>query len=202
MEKELLLKEIHHRVKNNLQITAGLFSLQAGSVKEESVREAFRENENRIKSMALVHEKLYQSGNLGQVNIRDYIDSLATGVLRSYDDRSRRIKLNLDIPETHLPIDKALPFGLIVNELIANSIKHAFEPGKLGEINIVIRSADDFIVSVADNGKGLPPHLNVAETQSLGLKLVSMLTKQLHGSVTIGRGPGAEVLIRFPLGGN
>ncbi|HYG75153.1 MAG TPA: PAS domain-containing protein [Planctomycetota bacterium] len=199
-EKELLLKEIHHRVKNNLQITAGLFSLQAGMIKDESVKEVFRESENRIKSMALVHEKLYQSTNLAQIDTAEYVENLASNVLRSYDAEANNIALHLDLTTVFLPIDKALPFGLILNELVANCAKHAFEPGSTGEVRISIKGDRGFFfMCIADNGRGFPQGMDFRASQSLGLKLVYMLTKQLRGSVEFNSKPGAEVRVQFPI---
>jgi two-component sensor histidine kinase len=197
-EKELLLKEVHHRVKNNLQITAGLFSLQAATVDDKQVREVFRESENRIKSMALVHEMLYQSADLARIDLAEYVESLTQNVLRSYGPRTAGIDLQNDLQKVSIDIDKAIPFGLILNELIGNCAKHAFAGGEKGNIWITLRADREVVLTVADNGRGVPAGFNFRATSSLGLRLVNTLAKQLKGTIELTTQGRTEFRLAFP----
>ncbi|MGH7791879.1 MAG: PAS domain S-box protein, partial [Thermodesulfobacteriota bacterium] len=183
-EKEILLKEIHHRVKNNLQIVSSLLNLQSRHVKDE-FREELKESQNRIKSMALIHETLYQSGTLTGIDFGKYAKSLSKHLIRSYGADSS-VKLKIEADNVLLGIDKSVPCGLIINELVSNSLKHAFSGGKNGEIRIVVRSEKDnrgdsssllYDIVISDNGIGLPKDFDYRKTDSLGLRLVSALTK-------------------------
>ena len=199
-EKEVLLKEIHHRVKNNLQISAGLFSLQSATVTDERIKDVFRESENRIKSMALVHEMLYQSTNLAHIDVGAYIENLAPNMLRSYGSRTARIALHLEFQKVFLDIDKATPFGLIVNELIGNCVKHAFLPGAPGDIWVEIKAENGLLLLVADNGCGFPKGFDYKLSKTLGLKLINTLTKQLKGTLELIAIAGrTEFRLKFPI---
>lgn len=198
-EKEVLLKEIHHRVKNNLQVISSLLKLQAGYIKDDRILEVFKESQNRIRAMALIHEKLYQSDDLAKTDFSEYIRSLVTNLFRSYSISSRLIKLNIQVENVRLSIDTAIPCGLIINELISNSLKYAFSPGQAGEISIRLSSEaeDCYTLVVQDNGLGLPTDLNFRNTRSLGLQLVCSLAKQLHGTIDLECQHGASFKITF-----
>ncbi len=198
-EKEVLLKEIHHRVKNNLQVISSLLKLQAGYIKDDRILEVFQESQNRVRAMALIHEKLYQSEDLAKTDFAEYIHSLATDLFRSYSVNSRVIKLNLNVEDVRLSIDTAIPCGLIINELISNSLKYAFSAGQAGEINISLSSeaGDRYTLIVQDNGSGFPTNLNFRNTKSLGLQLVCSLIKQLHGTIDLERDRGVAFKITF-----
>ncbi|MCY7324126.1 MAG: PAS domain S-box protein [Phormidesmis sp. CAN_BIN36] len=198
-EKEVLLKEIHHRVKNNLQVISSLLKLQAGYIKDDRILEVFKESQNRIRAMALIHEKLYQSDDLAKTDFSEYIRSLVTDLFRSYSISSRLIKLNIQVENVRLSIDTAIPCGLIINELISNSLKYAFSLGQAGEISIRLSSEteDRYTLVVQDNGLGLPTDLNFRNTRSLGLQLVCSLTKQLHGTIDLEDYHGASFKITF-----
>ena len=198
-EKEVLLKEIHHRVKNNLQVISSLLKLQAGYIKDDRILEVFKESQNRVRAMALIHEKLYQSDDLAKTNFAEYIRSLVTDLFRSYSISSRLIKLNVNVEDVRLSIDTAIPCGLIINELISNSLKYAFSLGQAGEVSIHLfpESEDYYTLIVQDNGSGFPSDLNFRNTKSLGLQLVCSLTKQLHGTIDLKCQPGAVFKISF-----
>ncbi len=197
-EKETLLKEIHHRVKNNLQITAGLFSLQAATIADAHVQEVFRESENRIKSMALVHEMLYQSRNLAHIEISDYVESLAQTLLRSYSLNEALIDPQFDLQKVSLDIDRAIPFGLIVNELVGNCVKHGFAAGAKGSMWVTLRMDRDIVFTVADNGRGIPKGYDFRKAKTLGMQLVLTLTKQLKGNIELKTDGRTEFRVSFP----
>jgi two-component sensor histidine kinase len=188
-EKEVLLKEIHHRVKNNLQIICSLLDLQAEHLTDTKVIEVFQESQNRIQSMALIHEKLYQSDDLATINFADYINELITNLCYSYEVHLDAISLKTNIEPIVLDIDTAIPCGLIVNELVSNSLKYAFPFGYRGELCIELHSVSEheFILIVSDTGIGLPKDLDFKNTKSLGLQLVNSLTHQLNGSISLNR---------------
>lgn len=197
-EKEMLLKEIHHRVKNNLQIVSSLLSLQSTYIKDEQLREIFKESQNRIKSMSLIHEKLYKSEDLTSISFSDYVRVLAHDLVRSYG-ASDRITLTIDVEDISLGIDTAIPCGLIINELVSNSLEHAFPDGREGEITVTLRSFDSGIeLIVADNGVGIPEDVDFRNTESLGLRLVTILAEdQLQGSMSLQREGGTAFRIAF-----
>lgn len=197
-EKEILLQEIHHRVKNNLQVISSLLNLQSQGIQDTATLEIFRESQHRIRSMALIHEKLYRSQDLARVDFAEYIRNLASFLIRSY--RSRAVRLNLEAGDVFLAIDNAVPCGLIVNELISNSLKHAFADGREGEIYVKLMQAADHTVRlvVGDNGVGFPEDMDFETTGSLGLQLVTMLVEQLDGTLDIRNNIGAEFEISFP----
>ncbi|MEY3297856.1 MAG: hypothetical protein RLZZ597_1116 [Cyanobacteriota bacterium] len=185
-EKELLLKEVYHRVKNNLYVIYGLLSLQARSVSDPAVLTALRDSQSRVKAMSLVHEKLYQSSDLNRINISEYIQSLLSSLLETYRINSNNIHLNLSIEPYNLDLEQALPCGLILTELMSNSLKYAFPNGSSGEICVELRIADQQVaLRFSDNGIGLPSHLDLRHVSSLGLSLVQNLAKQLKGEITL-----------------
>ncbi len=201
-EKEILLKEIHHRVKNNLQIISSLLNLQSTHIRDPRALEVFKEGQGRVRSMALIHEKLYQSADLARVDFYEYISNLAAYLFRSYEVNSGAVKLNVESEDVLLGVDTAIPCGLIINELVSNSLKHAFPDGTGGSINIRLRPADAerLTLAVSDDGVGLPPDFDVRNTPSLGLQLVNTLARQLGGEVEVGGGEGAEFKITFRKG--
>jgi two-component sensor histidine kinase len=199
-EKELLLREIHHRVKNNLQIISSLLSLQSRTSKDEQAIEMAKESQNRIKVMALIHEKLYRSKDFANVEFNDYIKNLVNDLFASYKVSTSRISLKMDIENISLGIDTAIPTGLIINELVTNCLKYAFAKDTDGEIRISLRSLDDGHneLIVSDNGVGLPESLDIKKAESLGLRMITNLTERsLHGKVMIKIDNGTEFQIIF-----
>jgi len=199
LEKEVLLREIHHRVKNNLQIISSLLNLQSRHVEDEPVLDLFQESRNRVRSMALVHEKLYRSADLAKVDFCEYIQSLSRHLFMSYGANSKKIDLDVDVKNVFLDINTSIPCGLIINELVSNSLKHAFSGRKQGTIHVVLRPETNgkFKMVVSDDGMGLPKNLDVTKTESLGLQLVTMLVEQLQGTLTIDNNNGASFEIIF-----
>jgi PAS domain S-box-containing protein len=199
-EKEVLLREVYHRVKNNMQIITSLLNLQSRYVRDGEYREMFRESLNRIKSMSLVHEKLYQSKDLSTIDFKEYLNEIARGLFLSYGANEGKISLVMNINNISLDINTAIPCGLIINELVTNSLKHAFPDGKDGEINIAIHSMNENTIElvVGDNGAGISEDLDFKTTETLGLQLVTMLAEnQLHGEIILDRSKGTEFTITF-----
>lgn len=201
-EKELLLKEIHHRVKNNLQVISSLLGLQAANTDNEQALQILEDSRNRIHSMALVHDGLYQSKEFTNVTFNVYIRNLVSRLMRTYVIDPGRVDYTLDVDDVALGIDKAIPCGLVMNELISNALKYAFPPSlkRRGEINIAVRAPDTgkIEMKVNDNGVGLPEGFDLHAGKSLGLRLVTMLVEdQLGGSVTLSNREGTTFIIRF-----
>jgi len=198
-EKEVLLKEVHHRVKNNLQIISSLLELQSDYIRDEQSRMFFRDSQNRIRSMALVHEKLYQSESLAFVDFREYVEDLANYLFSASVKDSDLIRLTIDVGEVSLSVDEAIPCGFIINELISNSLKHAFPDDRGGEVIITCQMREDdwITLTVSDNGIGLPPDLDIGNTETLGLQLVTMLVKQLSGRIDLSGDQGTLWEIAF-----
>ena len=197
-EKDVLLKEIHHRVKNNLQIVSSLLSLQSRYMEDPDTVEVFKESQSRIKSMALIHEKLYQTGDLTKINLKEYTYELVSDLFRSYSVNTYLVKYKIESSNILLDINTAIPCGLIINELVTNSIKHAFPDNASGEIDIEIRCDDeDFTLTVKDNGIGFPENLNLDTVKTLGLQLVTSLTKQLDGTIKLSKKDGTCFRIKF-----
>ena len=196
-EKELLLKEIHHRVKNNLQITSSLLRLQASQIGQPDAKEALRESQNRVHSMALVHEMLYRSPNLARVEFADYARRLVVELFRSYSVDVRKVIHSIEMDRTVLGVDVAVPSGLILNELVSNAIKHAFPGDKTGHIWIRLETKDGrCLLTVRDDGVGFPLDVEFGTADTLGLHLVRMLTHQIEGSIELRRGGGTEIASR------
>ena len=197
-EKDVLLREIHHRVKNNLQIVSYLLLLQAGHVKDEQVVEMFEDSRERIHSMALVHEKLYGSRDLSRIDFGQYTSELVAHIFRSYRAQGRGIALKMDLADVTLGIEAATPCGLILSELASNALKHAFPDGRAGEVRICLAESKGRIaLTVADTGIGFPPDLDFRSTQSLGLQLVGMLVEQLDGTIDLVRNGGTAFHVEF-----
>jgi PAS domain S-box-containing protein len=199
-EKEVLLEEIHHRVKNNLQVISSLLRLQSANVRDAETLEMFKESGNRIRSMALVHEKLYQSADLSRLDFTDYVRSLTDLLVRSYQADSTRVTLHTTVEDVHLGIDAAVPLGLIINELVSNCLKYAYPPGRHGEVRVTLGPEDghQYALSVADDGVGVPASFDPRTTETLGMQLVCALTDQLGGAIELVRTTGTEFRIRFP----
>jgi len=198
-EKEVLLREIHHRVKNNLQIVSSLLKLQAAHLDDSQARATFADSHSRINSMALIHERLYRSGDLARVDFAAYTHDLMIHLFRSYGATRRGIVHQIDIPNLQLRVDNAIPCGLIINELVTNALKHAFPGQQEGQVTIRMACDEEgYRLTVQDDGVGLPPGLDIGQTDSLGLQLVHTLTAQLDGSLTLLAGPGAGFCLTFP----
>lgn len=199
-EKEVMLKEIHHRVKNNMQVIISLLRLQARNIKNKQAIEIIRVSRNRIQSMALIHDRLYQSQDLAKISIAKYIQKLTTDLFRSYKISSNEIKTKINIADISLDINSAIPCGLIINELISNSLKHAFPKDKEGEINIDFHSDNNSNLTLifSDNGIGFPEDIDFRNTESLGLQLVNILVKQLNGTIDFEVNGGTTFRITFP----
>ncbi len=198
-DKEILLKEIHHRVKNNLQVISSLLYLQSNKLDGKAQKEIFSESQNRIKSMALVHEKLYKSNDLAGIELQDYIHSLVNYLLRSYDVGYNKIRQEINVDNIFLSIDKSIPFGLIINELVTNSLKYAFVGRDEGLLRINIKRISDGVIflSVFDDGIGIPANFDIKSSNSLGLRLVQTLVTQLEGTFRLHSDGGTEFIIEF-----
>jgi two-component system sensor kinase len=185
-EKELLLREVHHRVKNNLQIISTLLSLQSSQIEEEQVIDLYRQSQNRILSIALIHENLYQSEDLTNINFANYVKNLVDDLFHSYGVNSENIHIKLNIKDIIMGIETAIPCGLIINELISNTLKHAFPEGK-GEIDVELseKNAGKYLLKVKDSGKAFPKGFDIDKTDTLGMKLISSLVSQLDGEMVL-----------------
>ncbi|MGE5804690.1 MAG: sensor histidine kinase, partial [Ignavibacteria bacterium] len=185
-EKELLVKEIHHRVKNNLQIVSSLLNLQSFYVKDPKILDLIKGSQERIRSMALVHEKLYRSKDLLKIDFDEYSKELISHLFQSYR-KNTNVRLNLDIPRTLLGINTAISLGLILNELVSNSLKYAFNGRKEGEISIILlyKKRNNLELIVRDDGIGFPKDFVIANSEGMGLELVESLVQQHNGSLNI-----------------
>jgi two-component sensor histidine kinase len=207
-EKEVLLKEIHHRVKNNMQVISSLLNLQTKHIKDQQLIDIFKDCQNRIKSMALIHEELYRKKDLARVDFSEYTRTLSSRILKSYEIYTDRVLLKTIMNNVSLGVDKAIPCGLIINELLSNSLKYAFpflkegdghgEGGLKGEICINFSPVNNkYELVYSDNGVGLPEDLDFRNTKSLGLQLVNSLTQQIGGVIELDRSKGTEFKITF-----
>jgi two-component sensor histidine kinase len=199
-EKNILLKEVHHRVKNNLQVISSLLNLQSNYVIDDNSKLLFKETQNRIKTLALVHEKLYKSDDVEYVNLKDYLVSIVE--LLSYSFNKEYIDIEYDFDEiTKIDIEKAIPCGLITNEIISNSFKYAFPKKIVGRIDIKLRNkGNDYVLTISDNGVGMPEDIDIKSSKSLGLELINALVGQLEGQLEIGAKKGTEYCFTFPIG--
>ena len=198
-EKEVLLKEIHHRVKNNLQVVSSLLNLQSDHVADEAVRVLLRESQNRVRSMALIHEKLYQSRDFAQIDFAEYVTSLVAMLIRSYHEHSANIKVESRIRQVNLGLDLAIPVGLMLNELVSNAFKHAFPGGREGTITSEFDADENERITlvVRDDGIGLPAGFSAQKSTPFGLHLVQILTQQIRGEWSFRNVVGAEFKITF-----
>ncbi|MEH2280607.1 MAG: PAS domain S-box protein [Nostoc sp.] len=202
LEKEVLLKEIYHRVKNNLQVISSLLNLQSAYIKDKDDLVIFQQSQQRIASMALVHEKLYQSQDLARINFGEYIRDLVASLFTAYEVNEDAISLRINTDDrVYLGLDTAIPCSLIIHELVSNSLKYAFPQGSNGSINIEIKRTinHDLTLIVSDNGIGLPPNFDLKKLASLGWELVDALTDQLGGNISITGATGVECQVTFPL---
>jgi two-component sensor histidine kinase len=208
-EREILLREVHHRVKNNLQVICSLLDLQGDAMPDVRATRAFADSRNRIRSMALIHDALYRGGELGRVDAAEYIEDLTRHLYTGCEAGRRGIALQVDVAHLVLDLDVSIPIALLVNELVSNALIYAFPP----EVEAARRPAviidlhhdptrDELVLRVADNGVGLPRDADPHTAQSLGLQLVRMLTEQLVGRVEVDRGNGTAFTVTFPAGGH
>ena len=198
-EKEALLQEIHHRVKNNLQVVSSLLGLQSRQVSDEETRRAFRESQNRVHSMSLIHERLYQSKDLAEIDCQEYADQLVGHLFRSYGVSLSRVKLDMDFGGERMPMALAVPIGLILNELLSNCLKHAFPQGRDGRITVKLARSEGetLTLTVSDNGIGLPQNVNLWNARSLGLRLVRILSEQMGAELKMVSEQGTSMELVF-----
>jgi PAS domain S-box-containing protein len=198
-EKEILLKEIHHRVKNNLQVISGLLDLQAHHIGDPAGREIYKESQNRVITMALIHEELYKSVNLSQVDFAEYIQNLCENLMISYGVDRKRIKLDISVEKTEMVVDTAIPCGLIINELITNTLKHAFPDKRKGTISLSFKQLKNknYLLTMSDDGIGMPRKVDINKTTTLGMQLITVLVGQLGGTLKVKRGEGTSFTIKF-----
>ena len=193
-ERETLLKEIHHRVKNNLQIISSLLNLQSRHIEDQQALEAVKEGQNRVKSMALIHQEIYQKDNLTEINAGHYITNLVQGLLKSYELSAGAIELETDIDELELDVDTTIPLGLIINELVTNTVKYAFPDKKEGKLSVTLKKKEDsLLLTVSDNGVGIPKGFDLKKARSFGLKLVHSLARKLEATVSLREGKGTTI---------
>ncbi len=198
-EKEVLLKEVHHRVKNNMQVISSLLNLQSRHIQDSAVLEMFKESQRRIRSMALIHERLYQSSDLSRIEFSQYLRNLATHLFHSCQVDSSRIQLRIEAEEVYLNINTAIPCGLIVNELVSNSLKHGFPGERSGSLGLDLRrlNGDGYMLRVKDDGVGFPETLDFRKTETLGMQIVSTLVDQIEGRLELERGSGTGFTLEF-----
>ncbi len=198
-EKEVLLQEIHHRVKNNMQVISSLFSIQARHIENPECRQILLEGQSRIRSMSLVHEKLYQSSDLSKIDLPGYIESLAVHLFQACLIDPKQVRLETDFEKIALDVNLAIPFGLILNELISNALKHGFAKGRKGVLRIRLRrgAGGEVMLRVTDNGAGVPPHLDIRKSDTFGLKVVNLLVNQLDGVLDLDRIGGTSFIVTF-----
>ncbi len=199
-EKDLLLAEIHHRVKNNLQVVHSLLDLQIGGHADARIRGALLESQNRVRAMAQIHQTLYESNNFEKVNVQAFLNALVPTLMQTYSVRSEGIELHIVAEDVALPIGVAVPCGLLFNELVTNALKHGVGAGGASHVHVGLErdGAHDYLLSVADDGPGLPESLDLASTTTLGLTLVTLLSGQIGGAVEINRSKPTRVAVRFP----
>ena len=199
-EKEVLLKEIHHRVKNNMAIISALLQLQTKNIVDENIKMLFRDSQSRIQSMALVHEKLYQTQDFSKIYVKDYLKELILQLIQTYGKEESDIGLALSVDNISLDIDTIIPCALILNELVTNSLKHAFEDVGGAEINVSFKAnGNQATLIYSDNGPGIPEHIDFPNSESLGLQIIDMLSRQLRGSVELERDDMTRFTIKFNL---
>lgn len=198
-QKEALLREIHHRVKNNLQIISSLVKLESASLKMPELKNMFTESQNRIKTMALIHEKLYHAKDLSVIEFYDYVKNLMYNLYNTYSIPMEKIQPVISFRSVYLDIDTAIPCGLIINEVISNSLKYAFPDGRNGRVYINITESEpgEYLLTIGDDGIGIPKEIDFNNAETLGLKLVKILSNQLSGKVNLVRSNGTEFRISF-----
>ena len=202
-EKETILKEIHHRIKNNFQVVCSVLSLQSQYIKDEQVLDMFMETQDRVRAMALIHEKLYKADDVGHLDFKIYMENLVHGLFWSYGTDPKRVRLEVDVEDMSLGINWTVPCGLIINELVSNSLKYAFPSSWKGvgtiKISLFKNNDEEIELIVEDNGIGIPKNLDLRQTDSFGLELVTILAEdQLNGKVILKRNNGTQFRILFP----
>ncbi len=187
-------------MKNNLQVISSLLNLQSGYIEDPAALQIFNESRHRVRSMALIHEKLYQSEDLSRIDFADYIQAVSSGLVASFARKSSNIRISVDVDNVMLPVDSAVPCGLIVNELVTNCFKYAFADRDAGEVRISMKRTDEsnLQLSVSDDGAGFPKGIDFRNTESLGMQLVTTLAEQLDGTITMRNGVGTTFEITFP----
>ncbi len=200
-EKDVLLKEVHHRVKNNMQIISSILTMQERLVEDEKLRTVLAESRNRIRSMALIHENLYQHENLANIQFSNYVKSLAGNLSRTYYDIQHQVRFEYEVADVYLPLDIGIPCGLIINELISNAFKHAFKENGEGVIRIALlnKGRKEFVLQVADNGKGMEPDFDIKASRSLGMRIVFKLVQQIDGKLEYDFSNGTKYDIHFKI---
>jgi two-component sensor histidine kinase len=201
-----LLKEIHHRVKNNLQLVSSLLSLQSRYIQDPKALEAFKDSEDRVRSMALIHEKMYEFKQIGKISFKEYISDLVNHLFKLYAADSKKVELVVKVEEVYLNMDLAMPCSLIANELLSNALKYAFPDGRRGRIEIHLKKvisskkkpAGTFVLLIKDNGVGFPAQIDLKNTHSMGMQIVTSLTRQLNGEIKVDRKGGTAFRIAFP----
>ncbi|MCI0497901.1 MAG: response regulator [Thermoplasmata archaeon] len=197
--KVWLLKEIHHRVKNNLQIVSSLLQLQSRYIDDRKVLDIFRESQNRVRSMALIHERLYRSEDLETIDFSEYVRNLTSHLQKTYRDTAANVQMSVDIGDIKLDVETGIPCGLIITELVSNAMKYAFPDGRKGTITISLEQAGDraYVLTVSDDGVGLPADFDPGSSGSLGMQLINTLTDQLDGEVELDGSRGTRYTITF-----
>jgi two-component sensor histidine kinase len=200
-EKEILLKEVHHRVKNNMQIISSILKMQQRQVDDPRLKEVLEESQNRIHSMALVHENLYSNENLSKILFSNYVKSMAGNLARTFSRSQNNIQLEFDIEDVYMPLDTGIPCGLIINELLSNSFKYAFPDSNSGVIRIQLKNIghDNFEMEVSDNGIGINGGFNIENSKSLGMKIVTKLVQQIEGTLNYDFSKGTKFKIKFKI---
>ena len=198
-EKEMLLQEIHHRVKNNLQVISSLLRLQSRYIKDQEAIDIFKETQNRVRSIAILHEKLYQSDDLAKIKFDEYVKILAEDLLYLYELDEGNIKMIIDIEDVSLNIETAIPCGLIIDEIVANSLKYAFPNEREGIIKIELHSDDynQFNLMIRDNGVGMPQEFDPEKADTFGMQLIKYLTKQLKATIELDKNNGTKYNLKF-----
>lgn len=197
-EKEVLLKEVHHRVKNNLQVISSILNLQSSYLEDEKIINILRESQDRIKTMSIIHESLYQANDFSKINFSQYIVSLSKNLVHSYGNFDSFVETIYKIDDVHLSLDLSIPCGLIINELVSNALKYAFKGREKGKLNISLLLKNEMVtIIVADNGVGMPANINIRETNTLGLQLVTSLVEQIDGELKMENNKGTTFTITF-----
>jgi two-component sensor histidine kinase len=200
-EKEILLKEVHHRVKNNMQIISSILKMQQRQVEDPKLKEALEESQNRIRSMALVHENLYRNENLAKILFSNYVKSMAGNLARTYSNARTNVRLEFDIEDVYMPLDTGIPCGLIINELLSNSFKYAFPDKDSGLIKIQFKKidGDEYEMQVSDDGIGINGGFDIENTKSLGMKIVTKLVQQIEGTLNYDFSKGTKFEIKLKI---
>lgn len=198
-EKDVLLREVHHRVKNNMQIISSILRMQGRTIEDPRLKEILQESQNRIHSMALIHENLYSNESLANIKFANYVQSLSGNIARTYANQQQKVQFDFKIDDAYLPIDTAIPCGLIINELISNSFKYAFKGRDKGSIGIYFDKLenDKHQLTVCDDGMGISDSLDITKTRSLGMKIIHKLVKQLDGELETDFNKGTKFIITF-----